>query len=875
MSRNNYSILPIHKYNNNINTNINYTTFSYYSSFFEPFDINYKYAEINTQKKDKVCLDMFLKDITFTNEVLKNIVSITKSNEIYPFRRFYYINIILDYINNSEHKDLLVITNTFIINQFIDSDLNVDFMPIENEDMRKELYIDFLENLSKKVNRVTFNSLYSKEDDNIYIKKYNNVFIKLNEFSSILYTSLFGLTKLPYLLFTILKSLKCLENNGNLFVIYNLTYVNKSFEWIINLLTYLFDDIQIHVKTNNSYDLQYLFLLICKKFDKEKMTNKLIGMINDILNNKSLLKYNYNCCQFLNYYSSINQKNAKLFDYNFNIYPLDKEFDTPFKPLDILNTIDIDINKYIDNQKNKKQNLQLDNIINILKKSYSYLIELNNYNILKYISKKNSKLVLAKEFIDKIYFTVLIDAVEYFEKYKIPYNKSYLIYINKFNRNFINQIFNYKKPMKYNIIHKRNKSIENIDINYRNLNKNIYKYDIFQNSQELLNISFKVKYDIIDKYMIESSENKNKIDINKITTIIKKFEHGFFDSIPLYINKNLNLKYKIDNIFCEILEIYNLCTNIFPIKQKNTSILLLNELSGQGLYASEMFNIYNNILQQYDEQQRIEWIGIGFNKNHFINQTKYKQNFKNTKTILHKKDIKKINYSINETGDILDSNTQQWYHNNITELVKNESIDLIIADTTSTFYDENIILSQKLEFATLCMILGTSSLNTNCIVKYKINSDINTNNNSSQSSGFLMNCLYVYSLVFNSIKLIKPLNNNNLSYDFYIVCKGFKGINNNMMEKLLIILDNFQENICFINKKDIPHEFVEQIGSFINELLFKNMTNIEITNFLTTCLLNTNTEYFEKAQCGTYFNKKFIDELEEEQIKQWMKDNNL
>jgi hypothetical protein len=866
MSRNNYSILPIHKYNNNINTNINYTTFSYYSSFFEPFDINYKYAEINTQKKDKVCLDMFLKDITFTNEVLKNIVSITKSNEIYPFRRFYYINIILDYINNSEHKDLLVITNTFIINQFIDSDLNVDFMPIENEDMRKELYIDFLEKLSKKVNRVTFNSLYSKEDDNIYIKKYNNVFIKLNEFSSILYTSLFGLTKLPYLLFTILKSLKCLENNGNLFVIYNLTYVNKSFEWIINLLTYLFDDIQIHVKTNNSYDLQYLFLLICKKFDKEKMTNKLIGMINDILNNKSLLKYNYNCCQFLNYYSSINQKNAKLFDYNFNIYPLDKEFDTPFKPLDILNTIDIDINKYIDNQKNKKQNLQLDSIINILKKSYSYLIELNNYNILKYISKKNSKLVLAKEFIDKIYFTVLIDAVEYFEKYKIPYNKSYLIYINKFNRNFINQIFNYKKPMKYNIIHKRNKSIENIDINYRNLNKNIYKYDIFQNSQELLNISFKVKYDIIDKYMIESSENKKKIDINKITTIIKKFEHGFFDSIPLYINKNLNLKYKIDNIFCEILEIYNLCTNIFPIKQKNTSILLLNELSGQGLYASELFNIYNNILQQYDQQQRINWSGIGFNNNNLINNKKY-NSLQVNKTILHKKDMDKINYGINQTGDILSSINQQWFHKN-KESVINESIDIIIADTTYVFNNQNMLLSQKLEFATLCMIAGMSSSNTNCIIRYKLSYDTDT-------SGFLINCLYTYSLLFNSIKLIKPLNNNNLSFDFYVVCKGFKEITSKTIEQLLYILDNFEENICFINQKDIPRTFVEQVGSFVNELLLKNINNIEITNLLTTCLLNTNTEYFKKAQCHIYLNKKFMDNLEEEQIKEWMSDNNL
>jgi hypothetical protein len=867
MSKKDYSILPIHVYNNNINPNINYSTNVYYSSFFESVYNNYEKAKITRDKKKSICLGMFMKDIIVPNDFLKNLNILSKTNEITPFRRFYYISIVLDDINNynSLHKDLLVVTNTFIINQFINSNLIIDYMPIENEDMKEEDYNAFINTVSTKVNKVVFNSLYKKEDETNYVRKYNNICIKLNEFSSFLYMSLYGLTKIPYLLFTVLKSIKTIENEGNLYIIHHLTYINPAMEWIIKLLIYLFDDVQININDKKFNKREALFLLKCKKFNKAKMNGNIINVINDLLNNKSILKYNYNCCEFLNYYSSINHKNAHFFNNNFNIYPVDEDFNTEFKILEVLNTIDIDIFEQVNDI---KKNKFYDNIIHILNSAYTNLNQLNNYNILKYISVKNGKFNISKNFIDNLYFDILTDAVEYFEKYKIPYNKSYLIYINKYNKNVVNQIYYYKKAIKYNIIqknNKNNKNNKNIDKNI-DINKFKYSYEIFNNSRELLNISFKVKYNILDRYIIESSENKVKSHPSKNLSIFKNIENGFINSVPEYINKNLKLKYKVDNIFCEILEIYNIWNGIFPIKQKKTSILLLNELSGQGLYASELFNIYNNILQQYDQQQRINWTGIAFNNNNLINKKKY-NSLQVNKTILHKKDMDKINYGINQTGDILSSINQQWFHKN-KEYVINDSIDIIIADTTSVFNNQNILLSQKLEFATLCMIAGMSSSNTNCIIRYKLSYDTDT-------SGFLINCLYTYSLLFNSIKLIKPLNNNNLSFDFYVVCKGFKEITNKTIEQLLYILDNFEENICFINQKDIPRTFVEQVGSFVNELLLKNINNIEITNILTTCLLNTNTEYFKKAQCHIYLNKKFMDNLEEDQIKEWMKDNNL
>jgi hypothetical protein len=67
--------------------------------------------------------------------------------------------------------------------------------------------------------------------------------------------------------------------------------------------------------------------------------------------------------------------------------------------------------------------------------------------------------------------------------------------------------------------------------------------------------------------------------------------------------------------------------------------------------------------------------------------------------------------------------------------------------------------------------------------------------------------------MFNEFYLVKPLTSNPDSGEFYVVCKGFKGIEESTYEKLLNILDNFQVNICFFNKKDIPEEFINQVIS--------------------------------------------------------------
>ena len=858
-----YNILPIHTYKNNINSKINYSSVVTFSSFFEPYEKTYdliKNTKIETYDND--CINMLLKDTIniLNSKVIENLTKIVNSSELNPTRRYFFINYIINNVGDiNDNNNLLLIANTFIINQFINLNIKIDYIAIDNEDMEKGVYNSFLKSVSNKINKFDFISLYEQEDETKYIHKYNNVIIKINEFMFPLYVSLYGLTKIPYLLFSILKSLKYLKNNGDLFILFVFPYINNTFEFIIKLLSYLFNDIEIIYENKNIIHISDFNMMIhCKNLKKNKLNNNIINIINNILNDKSILKYNYNMCQFLHYYSAITPKNSHFFDNNFNIYPVDKDFNIKFKPLYVIDNINVDLNFITD----KETLIKSEYMIYKLKKLYNSLIDKYNYMYLKYFYYKNNKINIDNKLITKIHYNILSNAIEYLEKYKIPYNKAYLVYIDKFNKNLISDMFIYKKALKYNILLNNNLSIININLNINQT----YNYDIFAKNQELLKMALQIKLNLIE------SINDTKIFKKKALQIIDNIENGFTKSIPLHINQNLKLKYKVDNIFCEILEIYN-TYNIFPLKNKNVSILLLNELSGQSIYTTRMFNTFNNIFQNNYETNNIEWIGIGFNKNNIINEKKYGSFFKKIDNIiLNKKDLSNINYSINNTGDILESSTQQWYYNNIKNLLKNDILNIIIADTTSIFDTSNIKLLQKLEFATLCMIAGSSLLKTDCIIRYTLPYKPYLNN---ESSGFFINCMYVYSLLFKSIKFIKPLNNNNVSYDFYLICESFKGIDQNILDKLLLLLDNFQENMCFIDKKNIPNKFIEQVSYFINSLMNININNMEMTNLLSTCLLNQNNMLFKKANCSYYLNGDYIESLKDNQIKDWLKDNNI
>ena len=68
-----------------------------------------------------------------------------------------------------------------------------------------------------------------------------------------------------------------------------------------------------------------------------------------------------------------------------------------------------------------------------------------------------------------------------------------------------------------------------------------------------------------------------------------------------------------------------------------------------------------------------------------------------------------------------------------------------------------------------------------------------------------------------------------------------------MSPELLNIIDNFEVNMCFFEKDDIPDEFVKQIIEFAEKILSLNIEHNEITNLLLTCMIHKNPVIEEKT----------------------------
>jgi hypothetical protein len=172
------------------------------------------------------------------------------------------------------------------------------------------------------------------------------------------------------------------------------------------------------------------------------------------------------------------------------------------------------------------------------------------------------------------------------------------------------------------------------------------------------------------------------------------------------------------------------------------------------------------------------------------------------------------------------------------------------------------------------MTAGVSSIGGNCIMKHFLPLTV-----SSQSNGYFVNYLYLYYLLFDELRLVKPLTSNPKSGEFYVVCKGFRGISENNYEKLLKILDDFKEGMCVFDKNDIPQDFVDSICEFYKIVSDKNVKTKTIHSRIFTCKINmrknmkTQTKKLIDKDCRVYLNTQFIKKINNDMFGKWVHHN--
>ena len=423
-----FSITPIHLYKNNIDSSISLKLYNSYNNLFidkNKISILFNNFNKNDKSNNNICFNIVNEHYNNINKysIIKT-SSLIKTIATEPFFRTFFLNYIKNNIIKNDQNNLLLSNVFSLVYELNELNIKFDTIMFENEDSNQETYDDYFNKLSK-TNNMEFISIFDKINDTKNDKKkYNNIIIKRNTFYSSLYISLFGLTKIPYIILTTLKSLKKLNEGGNLVLFIHKMYINNAMKWLIHLLSNIFKSVNIVDDENNDSDsVSYIVLINCSDFNS-KNEPRLNEIINLFENDKSFLKYNYSFCHFIHYYLTITHKNAKLFDNNFNIFPINSlnnnNNNNKFKILNVIDDINIDI-PIIPSFKSEI-------IIYQLQQLYNKQIDIINYNINKNIlidQKNPNNIIVNKFFLKQIEYKKIQKLVNFYEHNNIPYNKSY------------------------------------------------------------------------------------------------------------------------------------------------------------------------------------------------------------------------------------------------------------------------------------------------------------------------------------------------------------------------------------------------------------------------------------------------------------------
>jgi 23S rRNA U2552 (ribose-2'-O)-methylase RlmE/FtsJ len=460
---------------------------------------------------------------------------------------------------------------------------------------------------------------------------------------------------------------------------------------------------------------------------------------------------------------------------------------------------------------------------------------------------------------------LLYNTIFYLDKNKIPYNKYYLTLINNYYQNNINELFSLGNPINQRIIKYKNidikskkkihKTSKKISKTKQNKDKDISKINVGSYK------SYTYNYfdDVIDELSYVKNIRKEITSLHGISYLTKvtKISEDFTRGLSSYLSTKFKLPFKPSNAFTKIWEIYE-TFNLFDKNQTSYNTFHFAEAPGQFIWGTEYY------LKKKNKSTIFDWFANSLNHNHpknkkifgnvFGDDYGFIKNFKN-----------KWLYGADNTGDITVSKNVKL----IGKQIKEKGIFDVVTGDAGLSTEMDTLFLQKLEFAQLCMVAATASINKNCIVKHFtpfINSDADTN----LGGGQFVNMIYLYSIMFKQLYLFKPYTSRSTSGEFYLIGKGFLGVSDVELDKLLHILDNFKINQTYFNKNDIPEEFYRQIFTFINKMSKLNTMIIERQNFFMTCLIEPNEEIRKETKCLKYLEPKTLEKIQIPRYNEWI-----
>ena len=446
------------------------------------------------------------------------------------------------------------------------------------------------------------------------------------------------------------------------------------------------------------------------------------------------------------------------------------------------------------------------------------------YNNLEFENKE--------EVLENLIYERLNKTREYYEKYDMKFDNYFTANLTNYNKIVYQQFLSFKQTVfsslatygkKSSIMAKPLKGKEYDYAEFMKYNKLIYA------NKQLLNASFP---DTKEKYKM-----------------YKNISEDFTRGVAIYISNHYKLNInRISNAFVKLWEIYIM----FPVITGDINAFHMCEAPGQWIKTTEYF--MSTIMK--NNNFKYNWLANSLNPSNPENIKKFGDDIIDDTYGLLKNNKNKWLFAEDDTGDITISKNIRWYRENV-------KANLVTGDAGLST-NLPLVYMQKLDYSQYLITAAVADKSANCVIKC-FQQFIVKHKSSMYSDGFFVNLLYLYFLSFETVYLYKPYTSGTINGEFYIVGINFLGVSKEELEDLLIIQDNFEENMTFFERKDIPDYFVSQVESFVRDMTERRVNAQNKAKFLINVVDDTEDKYGFKNLLAN------IKEIHEVRFKEWIR----
>ena len=358
---------------------------------------------------------------------------------------------------------------------------------------------------------------------------------------------------------------------------------------------------------------------------------------------------------------------------------------------------------------------------------------------------------------------------------------------------------------------------------------NHYSLDDIETNFRRIDIAYSVQLNLLEQLNLIKLPQKVQYATEDMTRGLSKFiSRRFESSLPHHV---------ISNAFIKLWECLSVFDDIIPkSKSKHVGdkfkVFHICEAPGQMILAAKYF-----VSKKRKNITEYEWYANSLNPFNIEVKQKFGKVLGDEYGLIRQNPNKWL-WGADNTGDITLVRNIKWFRNRILGKSKDVhenvvGVDLIIGDGGLGSHNDMLVL-QKIDLAQVVAVMACSRKGGACIIKH-FTPYMTNHPESIDASSFFISYIYLYYLTFDEVSLFKPYSSDMTSGEFYVVGKGFRGLADDMLDKLYRVLDNFKINQALFPKETISLSFLMQINGFIEQMANYNIIGYEKTNLVLTC----------------------------------------